>query len=311
MNVRTRTWVIASTLLLAGGMMSETGTAAEAARNCTVSESRQFDFWIGEWTVHDRGELAGENVIESILDGCALRETWTGAKGGRGSSVNFFDRADDRWHQTWIDARGGVLFLSGRFVNGAMQLEGSRPAENGVPASRHRITWTALPDGMVRQLWESTTDGATNWQVQFDGRYTRRAKPAAAVSPPPPESSLHAIGWFEIPVRDFERARRFYGKILGAELPAMDAMSSRLSFLPHQTGKGVGGALISSDGRLPSDAGARVYLAAGPDLSVALARVAGAGGRVVSGKAAVGPGMGFFAIIVDPEGNTVGLHSPN
>jgi hypothetical protein len=140
---------------------------------CTAAEMRQFDFWVGAWQVADRGKHAGHNRIELILGGCALLENWTGAEGGAGKSLNFFDAEDRRWHQAWVDGSGGALFLAGRFENGSMRLEGERAASGGTPATRHRITWTPLPDGRVRQLWESSPTGREEWAVQFDGLYSR------------------------------------------------------------------------------------------------------------------------------------------
>ena len=149
---------------------------------CSSEQHRQFDFWIGRWTVTEKGQPAGHNDIQRILGGCALLENWTGAQGGTGKSVNFFDRVDGQWHQTWVDGSGGALLLSGKFADGAMRLEGQRPATDKQPAMRHRITWTALPGGEVRQLWESSPAGREEWTVQFDGRYKRDAAPAGAGS---------------------------------------------------------------------------------------------------------------------------------
>jgi hypothetical protein len=140
---------------------------------CTQEQWRQFDFWVGQWSVTEQGKPAGTNHIERILDGCALLENWTGAQGGEGKSLNFFDRDDGLWHQTWIDRSGGALFLSGKFENGAMRMEGVRAASAKQPATRHRITWTALPDGSVRQLWESSAVAKEEWVTQFDGLYVR------------------------------------------------------------------------------------------------------------------------------------------
>jgi hypothetical protein len=142
-------------------------------QGCKSAEARQFDFWIGEWRVTENGKPAGHNRIEPLLDGCALLENWIGAQGGAGKSLNFFDRDDGLWHQTWIDRSGGALFLSGRFSNGAMRLTGERPASDKQPAMRHRITWTTQADGSVRQLWESSPPGKEEWATQFDGRYVR------------------------------------------------------------------------------------------------------------------------------------------
>lgn len=140
---------------------------------CNSPTAHQFDFWVGSWRVTENGKFAGTNVIERILDGCALLENWTGAQGGAGKSLNFHDRSDGLWHQTWIDRGGGALFLSGRFENGAMRLAGERPATQQQPATRHRITWTPITGGNVRQLWESAPGDQEEWSVQFDGLYQR------------------------------------------------------------------------------------------------------------------------------------------
>jgi hypothetical protein len=139
---------------------------------CSSEQHRQFDFWVGRWDVTlGQGKPAGRNDIQKILGGCALLENWAGAQGGTGKSLNFYDAVDGLWHQTWIDGNGGALFLSGKFTDGAMRLEGERPATPKQPAIRHRITWTPLPDGAVRQLWESAPPGKDDWTVQFDGVY--------------------------------------------------------------------------------------------------------------------------------------------
>ena len=158
------------TALLASGTQS-LSAEEPLGSGCKDGASRQFDFWVGHWRVTEHGKLAGDNRIEPILDGCALLENWTGAKGGAGKSLNFFDREDGLWHQTWIDRSGGALFLAGKFENGAMRLEGERAATSKQPATRHRITWTPLPGGKVRQLWESTPAGKNLWSTQFDGLY--------------------------------------------------------------------------------------------------------------------------------------------
>jgi hypothetical protein len=55
-------------------------------------------------------------------------------------------------------------------------LSGERPGrEAGVV--RHRITWTPLPDGTVRQHWQASRDDGATWDDLFDGRYVRRDGP--------------------------------------------------------------------------------------------------------------------------------------
>lgn len=145
---------------------------------CAATEHRQFDFWIGDWDVADpEGAPAGRNRIESILGGCVLMESWEGASGSTGRSFNMYDaRGDGRWHQTWVDGSGGRLDLVGGLdAEGRMVLSGERPGPDG-GAVLHRITWTPLPDGAVRQHWEASQDGGAAWEDLFVGIYTRRAE---------------------------------------------------------------------------------------------------------------------------------------
>lgn len=138
---------------------------------CAAAEYRQFDFWLGSWEVTTPdGNVAGTNTIDSILNGCVLRENWSGVSGMTGTSYNTYDPHTGTWHQTWVDDRGGFLLLSGGIEEGSMILEGEMTDEQG--SITHRITWTPVAVDEVRQLWESSRDGAT-WSFVFDGRYVR------------------------------------------------------------------------------------------------------------------------------------------
>lgn len=120
-----------------------------------------------------------------------------------------------------------------------------------------------------------------------------------------------AINWFEIPATDFERAVRFYGDIYAFEMPTRDMGHVRMGFFQHEPGNGTGGAVVCGDGCLPSQSGAKLYLNGGDDLQPVLDRVESAGGTVVMGKTQISPEIGYYAIIVDTEGNRVYLHSMN
>lgn len=166
---------IARTAALAALLASPfVAPAALGAPPCSQAESRQFDFWVGDWAVHrsDNGKYAGQNRIDSVLGGCALHESWTGAGGVKGSSYNAFDARRGVWHQTWVDSTGDLLLLEGRFVDGKMVLEGEQRGADGKPF-KNRITWTPLAGGKVRQRWETSPDGK-QWSVSFDGIYTKR-----------------------------------------------------------------------------------------------------------------------------------------
>ena len=150
-----------------------TPTPSPAASPCAAPESHQFDFWIGSWEVRTpQGRVAGTNRIEPILGGCALQEHWKGARGMSGTSINMYDPATGKWHQTWMDDHGTLLLLDGAFQGGKMILSGVTRSAGGA-STQQRITWTPLQGGKVRQLWESSEDGGKTWSVVFDGEYTR------------------------------------------------------------------------------------------------------------------------------------------
>lgn len=143
---------------------------------CDAAEYRQFDFWLGEWEVSTPdGQVAGHNTITRVAGGCALHENWVGRRGFSGQSLNGWNRRTRQWQQTWIDSSGGRLDLAGGADGGGMLLEGRTPhAQESGRVVLHRIRWSPLPDGRVRQHWETSADDGRNWSTAFDGSYRRR-----------------------------------------------------------------------------------------------------------------------------------------
>jgi hypothetical protein len=167
-------------LLAVGASESQTsnpaaGPPAPPPPACRTPEHRQFDFWLGEWNVlGPQGRQVGTNTITAVLGGCALHESWTGT-GMSGNSYNIYFEAEKRWHQTWVDSTEAFSEAERRLRDGRMVLAGEGPGPQGGRV-KHRITWSKLDPGRVRQLWESSTDGGGTWTVAFDGTYVPRVK---------------------------------------------------------------------------------------------------------------------------------------
>jgi len=115
-----------------------------------------------------------------------------------------------------------------------------------------------------------------------------------------------AINWFEIPVRDLERATRFYEAMLGTKLKREKFGDMAMAVFQTSDRSDVGGALVADPKREPGAGGALVYLDA-PKIDEVIARASKAGGKVVLPKTDIGD-PGWIAIVVDTEGNSVGLH---
>jgi len=92
----------------------------------------------------------------------------------------------------------------------------------------------------------------------------------------------NAINWFEIPVKNFDRAKKFYETILGANMQLMEAMEMKSAFFPAdlETG-GIGGCIIQGDSYEPSPKGSLAYLNEGDDSGVPLSKVEAAGGKIL------------------------------
>ena len=137
-----------------------------------------LDFWLGRWTVSSEAERVGTNVIEPILNGCAVTEHWTDATGQAGFSLFYFDRHADLWKQVWVTADslrvGGTKEkIEERSLTSASRIRfqgkylGKQPGLTVVD----RTTLTRLPADSVRQLIEVSTDGGNSWTAIFDGHY--------------------------------------------------------------------------------------------------------------------------------------------
>lgn len=121
----------------------------------------------------------------------------------------------------------------------------------------------------------------------------------------------NAINWFEIPVLDYERAKKFYSTILDLEVMDyhMPEKNMKYGMFPYDMeNRGVGGAIVEMAEMKPSTDGATVYLNGGEDLNVALNKVEAAGGKIFMPKMGIDEN-GFIAQFIDTEGNRVALHS--
>lgn len=121
-----------------------------------------------------------------------------------------------------------------------------------------------------------------------------------------------AIHWFEIPVHDLDRAQRAYEVVLGRPL-RREAMGPQttLAVFPYAPEQGCGGCLIAGSAHAlqPGRSGALVYLNAEPSLDAAVARAESAGLRIEVPRVDLPGNMGAYAVIIDTEGNRVGLHA--
>ncbi|GAB4511950.1 MAG: VOC family protein [Anaerolineae bacterium] len=122
-----------------------------------------------------------------------------------------------------------------------------------------------------------------------------------------------ALTWFEIATTDLDRAANFYSTVLDKPLRREDFGGIPHGIFPYDPAtNGIGGALVLDPQRTPSAEGAVIYLHIDSEaaLDTALRRVGENGGRVLMPKTHIGD-PGFIALILDTEGNRIGLNAIN
>ena len=123
------------------------------------------------------------------------------------------------------------------------------------------------------------------------------------------EEIKNFVSWFEIPAIDFNQAVSFYNHIFGIEMQQNITEMNATAFFPATSG--IGGAVISGPGSIPSDRGPLIYLNGGNDLNNVLSKIEEAGGRIIMPKTLISLSDGYFAIFIDSQGNKLALHSKN
>ncbi|HOA95027.1 MAG TPA: VOC family protein [Quisquiliibacterium sp.] len=120
------------------------------------------------------------------------------------------------------------------------------------------------------------------------------------------------VAWCEIYVQDMARAKAFYEAMLGMPLSPLEGSGTEgemamWAFPMQPEGEGCSGALVQMAG-MPSGGNSVIVYFGCDDCAVQAGRAAAAGGRVERPKFSIGP-YGFIALVVDTEGNMIGLHS--
>ena len=119
------------------------------------------------------------------------------------------------------------------------------------------------------------------------------------------------VGWFEIPVSDMDRAKKFYDSVFDIEISLHDMGELVMGWFPFAEGMpGATGSLVKhKDFYFPSERHGPLVYFSSADVQIQLERVEPAGGKVLQPKKKIGEGHGYMALFLDSEGNRIALHS--
>jgi hypothetical protein len=128
-----------------------------------------------------QGKPVGRNEVTLEQDGCLIVEHWRSLRSGeKGSSFNYYDTTDKKWHQLYIANNGNARSfppIAGGLKNGAMVLVNDED-----PKNVSRWTWTPVAGGKVRQMAEQSKDGGKSWTPTWDSIYVKRTMQRASGS---------------------------------------------------------------------------------------------------------------------------------
>ena len=117
----------------------------------------------------------------------------------------------------------------------------------------------------------------------------------------------NVVDWFEIPVTDMERAKKFYSAVFTVEIDDFPMPELEMATFPMDpNSNAVSGALVKGEGYTPSATGSVLYFSC-EDVANELSRVEAAGGQILVPKTSLGE-HGNMAHVLDTEGNRIALH---
>lgn len=165
--------VAASRLLSGNG-----GVNPQRPAGCSSAESRQMDFWIGEWDVSPTGAamLIGEATITSADQGCAILEDFRTFAGAHGSGLFGYDVSVRKWRQTFVDSTGVYGTAQGSMSNGVISFDvvSPPPPSRFPPDMQRHINFRPVDADTVRQWGERMDPDTHSWVTFFDLTYHRR-----------------------------------------------------------------------------------------------------------------------------------------
>jgi hypothetical protein len=121
------------------------------------------------------------------------------------------------------------------------------------------------------------------------------------------------VGWFEIPVTNMDRAKKFYESVFNVKIEVQNFNDLLMGWFPFAEGKmGASGSLVKqADFYQPSKTAGPLLYFSSKDVQEQVDRIEKAGGKILQTKKLISKDVGYMALFIDSEGNRIALHSRN
>ena len=113
---------------------------------------------------------------------------------------------------------------------------------------------------------------------------------------------------FEIVANDPEKAAAFYGELFGWEISATQMGDGSTYYLIGAAEGSIGGGIMKAEGGMQPGHGGFVPYVLSEDIEAALSKANELGATTITEKTQI-PGIGYYALFYDLDGNLVGLFS--
>lgn len=122
--------------------------------------------------------------------------------------------------------------------------------------------------------------------------------------------NVNPVNWFDINVSNLNNAKEFYETVFNIKLVDFPIEFGKQSGFPFDPkGQNITGALVEKENFVPNSNNTVIYFES-EDCITEENLVEKAGGKIIRPKMSIGE-FGFVSILMDIDGNTIGLHSRN
>ncbi len=156
------------------GSTSPSFAAANSGPCATDPQSRQLDFWLGNWTVSGPGgSSTATSKVSLALDQCLLVENWDGGRAHSGENLFAYSPEEKTWYGMFADNMGRVhVFSDGKVASGIAEFRGTDLGPKGETVL-DKVRVIRIDANRVEQTWQKSSDNGATWTMEFRGEYTR------------------------------------------------------------------------------------------------------------------------------------------
>jgi hypothetical protein len=136
------------------------------------SQTRQLDYWLGNWTMGS-GEDRSTSRVSLSLDKCVFVEHWENGKGHVAEKMFAYTPEENNWYGMFADNQGRVhVFLDGKITSDVAEFHGPsrRPKGENV---LNRLKIIRLSTDKLEEVWEKSTDNGSTWTTAYRAQYAR------------------------------------------------------------------------------------------------------------------------------------------